>query len=82
MKVLLAGASGAIGIPLTRQLVAAGYEVIGLSRTTTNHDKLVMMTSTLRVSNARARRELGWTPSMPTYRDGIRRMTTLPREAA
>jgi nucleoside-diphosphate-sugar epimerase len=42
----------------------------------------VMMTSTLRVSNARARRELGWTPSMPTYRDGIRRMTTLPREAA
>jgi len=37
MKVLLAGASGAIGIPLTRQLVAAGHEVIGLSRTTTNH---------------------------------------------
>jgi nucleoside-diphosphate-sugar epimerase len=42
----------------------------------------VMMASTLRVSNARARRELEWTPSMPTYRDGVRRMTTAAREAA
>ena len=42
----------------------------------------VMMTSTLRVSNARARRELEWTPSMPTYRAGVRRMTDAPREAA
>jgi nucleoside-diphosphate-sugar epimerase len=42
----------------------------------------VMMTSTLRVSNARARKELGWTPSMLAYRDGIRRMMAAPREAA
>ena len=42
----------------------------------------VMMTSTLRVSNASARKELGWTPSMPTYGDGIQRMTTAPRKAA
>jgi nucleoside-diphosphate-sugar epimerase len=42
----------------------------------------VMMTSTLRVSNARARRELEWAPSMVTYRDGVRGMTTSPREAA
>jgi len=40
MRVLLAGASGAIGIPLTRQLLAAGHRVIGLSRTPTNHDRL------------------------------------------
>ena len=33
-----------------------------------------MMTSTLRVSNARAKRELNWTPSAPNYRDGIRLM--------
>jgi 2-alkyl-3-oxoalkanoate reductase len=32
MKVLLAGATGALGTPLTRQLVAAGHEVIGLTR--------------------------------------------------
>ena len=42
----------------------------------------VMMTSTLRVSNARAVRDLGWEPSMPTYRDGIGRMKILPRRAA
>jgi nucleoside-diphosphate-sugar epimerase len=32
-----------------------------------------MLTSTLRVSNAKAKRELGWAPSVPTYREGIRR---------
>jgi uncharacterized protein YbjT (DUF2867 family) len=32
MKVLLAGASGAIGIPITRQLLAHGHEVLGLTR--------------------------------------------------
>jgi nucleoside-diphosphate-sugar epimerase len=42
----------------------------------------VMMESSLRVSNVRARRELGWTPSMPTYREGVRRLSTIPREAA
>ena len=42
----------------------------------------VMMESSLRVSNVRARRELGWTPSMPTYREGVRRLSTVPREAA
>jgi nucleoside-diphosphate-sugar epimerase len=31
MKILLAGASGAMGIPLTRQLIAHGQEVIGVS---------------------------------------------------
>ena len=41
-----------------------------------------MMTSTLRVSNARAGRELGWTPSVPTYRDGIRSMAAASQEAA
>jgi nucleoside-diphosphate-sugar epimerase len=32
MRVLLAGASGALGLPLTRRLTAAGHEVIGLCR--------------------------------------------------
>ena len=32
MKVLLAGASGAIGTPLTHQLIAAGHDVVGLTR--------------------------------------------------
>jgi len=29
-------------------------------------------TSTLRVENAKAKRELGWTPRYPTIRDGLR----------
>jgi nucleoside-diphosphate-sugar epimerase len=41
-----------------------------------------MMTSTLRVSNARAKHELAWIPSTPTYRDGVQRMTASPRRAA
>src|SRR5690242_4703621 len=32
MKVFVAGASGAIGRPLVRQLVAAGHEVTGMTR--------------------------------------------------
>jgi nucleoside-diphosphate-sugar epimerase len=32
MKILLAGASGAIGVPLTHRLAAAGHEVLGLTR--------------------------------------------------
>ncbi len=40
MRVLLAGASGAIGTPLTRQLLAAGHEVVGISRSQANSERL------------------------------------------
>src|SRR5579884_3210509 len=40
MKVLLAGATGAIGLPLTRSLIAHGHEVIGLSRTSNGTERL------------------------------------------
>jgi nucleoside-diphosphate-sugar epimerase len=40
MRVLLAGASGAIGTPLTRQLLAAGHHVLGLTRSPANADRL------------------------------------------
>src|SRR6266700_4042237 len=33
MKVLIAGATGALGIPLVRALKASGHEVIGITRT-------------------------------------------------
>ncbi len=33
MKVLLAGATGALGVPLVRRLTASGHEVIGVTRT-------------------------------------------------
>ncbi|MGW5667059.1 NAD-dependent epimerase/dehydratase family protein [Micromonospora sp. NPDC003776] len=40
MRVLLAGASGAVGTPLTRQLIAAGHEVVGISRSQSNAERL------------------------------------------
>ncbi|MGY0004018.1 NAD-dependent epimerase/dehydratase family protein [Micromonospora sp. I033] len=40
MRVLLAGASGAIGTPLTRQLIAAGHQVAGISRSQCNAERL------------------------------------------
>ncbi len=40
MRVLLAGASGAVGTPLTRQLIAAGHEVVGITRSQANGERL------------------------------------------
>ena len=40
MRVLLAGASGAVGTPLTRQLIAAGHEVAGITRSRANAERL------------------------------------------
>jgi nucleoside-diphosphate-sugar epimerase len=40
MKVLLAGASGAVGTPLTRQLIAAGHQVVGITRSPANAERL------------------------------------------
>jgi nucleoside-diphosphate-sugar epimerase len=40
MRVLLAGASGAVGKPLTRQLVAAGHQVVAITRSQANADRL------------------------------------------
>jgi nucleoside-diphosphate-sugar epimerase len=40
MKVLLAGATGALGRPLTQALIDAGHQVVGLTRTSTGIDQL------------------------------------------
>lgn len=41
MKVLIAGATGAIGIPLSRKLQAAGHEVLGITRSSAGRAKLI-----------------------------------------
>lgn len=43
MKVLVAGASGALGVPLTRLLVSAGHQVVGLTRTPANRSRLAKL---------------------------------------
>src|SRR5882724_11501539 len=40
MKVLVAGATGAIGRPLAHQLLTGGHEVIGITRTSGKSDSL------------------------------------------
>lgn len=58
MKVLLAGATGAIGIPLTRRLLAHGHEVLGLTRDRVGADRLVSLGATPVVANALDRADL------------------------
>jgi nucleoside-diphosphate-sugar epimerase len=43
MKVLIAGANGALGIPLTQQLMERGHEVTGLTRSETGASELRML---------------------------------------
>jgi 2-alkyl-3-oxoalkanoate reductase len=40
MKVFVAGASGALGVQLVPKLVAAGHEVVGMTRTASKQDGL------------------------------------------
>jgi nucleoside-diphosphate-sugar epimerase len=46
MKVLLAGASGALGIPLTRGLIAHNHQVIGLTRGRAGADRIAALGAT------------------------------------
>jgi len=40
MRVLVAGGTGALGVPVVRQLLTQGHEVIGLSRSVARHDQI------------------------------------------
>ena len=52
MKVLIAGATGALGMQLVPRLVAGGHEVIGMSRSETKRDALAQLGATLVVADA------------------------------
>ena len=52
MKVLLAGASGALGIPIARQLLADGHQVLGLTRDPAGARRLEAMGVTPVVADA------------------------------
>lgn len=43
MIVLIAGASGAIGVPLARQLIALDHQVIGLTRSRSGADQVAAL---------------------------------------
>ncbi len=52
MKVFLAGGSGAIGVPLVRQLIAAGHQVTALTRSSANADLLRQLGATPALADA------------------------------
>jgi nucleoside-diphosphate-sugar epimerase len=52
VRVFLAGGSGAIGMPLVRQLTAAGHQVTALTRTSANAAKLRALGATPAVADA------------------------------
>jgi nucleoside-diphosphate-sugar epimerase len=52
MKVLLAGASGALGVPLTRRLVQHGHEVLGLTHSPAGVRRLEALGATPVVADA------------------------------
>lgn len=58
MKVLLAGASGALGIPLTRGLIAQGHQVIGLTRSRGGADRIAALGAAPVVADALERDSL------------------------
>lgn len=78
MRVFLAGASGAIGSRLVPRLIDAGHEVVGTHTSPRSGERVragewnaVTATEARGASNAKARRELGWTPRHPTWRTGF-----------
>jgi uncharacterized protein YbjT (DUF2867 family) len=77
MRVFVAGATGAIGQYPVPSLVAVGHEVTGSTRPTWLGKLLAgelvvsLMTEARGSSNAKAKRELGWTPRYPSWRDGF-----------
>jgi nucleoside-diphosphate-sugar epimerase len=52
MRIFLAGGTGAIGVPLVRQLVAAGHQVTALTRSSANAGKLRALGATPAVADA------------------------------
>src|SRR5262245_39224853 len=52
MKVLIAGATGALGVPLVRALVRRGHEVVGLTRSSSKRALLEPLGARVAVGNA------------------------------
>lgn len=72
MKVFVAGANGAIGRPLLRRLGEAGHEVVGMTRSNEHVVRAAGAEPVVADAYEKAKRELGWQPQYPSWRDGIK----------
>jgi nucleoside-diphosphate-sugar epimerase len=73
-RTFLRALAGAVGAPRPRELPAWLLRPANYAH--------AAFTTSMRVSNVKARRELGWTPSVPTWREGIPLIAAARREAA
>ena len=80
MKVFVAGASGTIGIPLVKALVAAGHQVTALTRSPEKQDKLRRLGATPAIADALDPEALrsAVLAAGPTH--VIHQLTALPKE--
>jgi nucleoside-diphosphate-sugar epimerase len=80
MNVFVAGASGAIGVPLVRELVAAGHQVTALTRTPGKQDALRALGATPVVADALDREALvaAVAAARPTH--VVHQLTALPKD--
>jgi nucleoside-diphosphate-sugar epimerase len=80
MKVFVAGASGTIGIPLVRALVAAGHQVTALTRSLHKQDELRRLGATPAVADALDADSLGSVVMAAKPTHVIHQLTALPKE--
>jgi len=79
MRVFLAGGTGAIGVPLIRQLTAAGHQVTALTRSDANRSMLRALGATPAVADALDARALHRVVAEAQPTDVIHELTALPK---
>jgi nucleoside-diphosphate-sugar epimerase len=79
MKVFVAGASGAIGRPLLRQLVAAGHEVTGMTRREERVEEIRALGATAVVCDVFDTAALGRAVGQAAPEVVVNQMTSLPQ---
>jgi nucleoside-diphosphate-sugar epimerase len=79
MRVFVAGGSGAIGVPLIRQLVAAGHQVTALTRTPGNADRLRTLGAVPAIADALDADALGRAVAAARPTHVIHELTAIPK---
>ena len=80
MKIFVAGASGTIGIPLVRALVAAGHQVTALTRSPGKQDELRRLGATPALADALDSEALSRVVASAKPTHVIHQLTALPKE--
>ena len=81
MRIFLAGATGAIGVPLVRQLVAAGHDVTALTRSAAKTDMLRVLGAVPAIADALDAEALDRVVRAARPTHVIHQLTALPKSA-